>query len=1424
MKTKFYLLLTLICFLSGSQVFGQLNVSNFPPVTNGSPTWLVKNMLIGANSGIQVSNVQLSVGDSTLQVGYFDGSASNLNLPSGIVMTTGDISQAPGSGNIGDNASFSVSTFNNDVDLEAILAASGQSIQTNDAVVLEFDFVATRSSYAFNYVFASEEYEDYVCSSFNDVFGFFLSGPGISGPFSNSAVNVALIPGKPVPVSINTVNNGVSGTQGQDQNCAALDSAWVGNTIYYNSNVTDTTPTAIEFDGFTVPLKAVLNGLICGQTYHIKLAIADASDQILDSGVFLEKGSFTTNVFELGITSSNGQPINVDSAIVEGCDSVNLLVIRPDTTGFDTLPIFYSGAATLGVDYSSLPSQVIFTPGIDTLIFPISAILDGSTEGLEDLVITIPASTGTCLTDSSSVELNIFDGYNSFLSYTDESCGASNGSISVTTNATVTASLLWNDGSTDSIRTSLSAGNYTVTITDIAGCTQVLTASLNNITLDSISIAITNPILCNGDCSGAATVNVSGGVQPYSYLWDDLNNQVTASATGLCAGTYTVIVTDSIGCTIIDSISITEPTTLVTAITSTGVNCGATDGSACITVSGGVAPYNVTWNTGDTSLCLSNLASGSYFVTVTDANGCTSLDSTVVSGSSASLDSISVSLDTAILCNGLCNGAATAFVTGGVLPYTYAWNDPNNQTTASAVGLCAGSYTVVVTDSAGCTITGTISITEPLLLTADTASTAENCGNADGTACLTIAGGTFPYSITWSTGDTIACLTNLVAGVYTATVTDANGCSVVTSTQVQANAAACCPYEIVSNDTVCPGTTTCVWLSATQPVTNGIVGMNYCLSYDTAVVTPTGVANLGQVVYNALGQGNGEAVQINTAIPGQVFVTIYYNAGVPSGTFWQGAGDVICLEFLVDANAPNGLYNFSACEVEEAYELFEVGKCAIPDDLYVGSNSIVNGKVYYWNYDGVMNGPARPLIYDINNPSDHLITTINAVNGSGAWAHTDINGDFTWDANDGHQVILDRDIAGSFYDTTCTDVFAFINGADAYLAALINNFDMNNILDSNFNWVPNKYQMVAGDVNMNDKVRANDVTHIMSRSVRSICEFPQVWNYTFGNPANPLPDTTGGVVSKDWRFLPADDSLYAVPADWTVDANYPVYVSANANGGYWRDDVPSVPDTIDLFTPDTTQLCPSYDDRAFEAVLLGDLTGSWDPSNSVGTLVRASGSGIIHFDVFPIVGQVNNYNIEVSFEALSDRSSIDFRLDYNESNLTVQNVTPTIEASSASLITDWNDYANDKLYVSSYTMSGINTTDAVYNIEVITNGPISTQDLGTIFPMLNGEVVNADVTIHGTTGVKDTYTQAGYFNVFPNPTSGIVNIEYALATEGNVQLNVTNVLGQSVFAANLGNMNTLNMKTLDLSRFESGVYNIKLSSEKGEIVKKIILE
>jgi len=222
-----------------------------------TPQQLVQNFLAGP--GITISNIIYTGSDSA--IGFFDGTSTNLGLDSGIIIASGNIKNA-----IGPNQfEYKSSAFflPGDVDLDL---TTGQT--TFDAAVLEFDFVSDFGSVEFNYVFASEEFLEFVNSGVNDAFGFFISGPYINGAYSNSSENLAIIPGNNTTVSIDNVN---------------LDS----NPEYYTDNASGTT---IEYDGFTKKLTATAD-VMCGVTYHIKIVIADAGDDIYDSGVFLQASS-----------------------------------------------------------------------------------------------------------------------------------------------------------------------------------------------------------------------------------------------------------------------------------------------------------------------------------------------------------------------------------------------------------------------------------------------------------------------------------------------------------------------------------------------------------------------------------------------------------------------------------------------------------------------------------------------------------------------------------------------------------------------------------------------------------------------------------------------------------------------------------------------------------------------------------------------------------------------------------------------------------------------------------------------------------------------------------------------------------------------------------------------------------------------------
>ncbi|MCT4559871.1 MAG: choice-of-anchor L domain-containing protein, partial [Crocinitomicaceae bacterium] len=242
MKFRFYSAVTCLLLMISFTVNGQITVTN-----TQTPSQLVQNVLIG--TGIGVSNITLNgtaanANSVHTQIGYFEDGNSTFPIARGVVMSTGNISTLPGTAN-----QFSSSNGPSNMSDPDLVAISGVTI--NDAMILEFDFVATGDSMRFNYMFGSEEYPEFVGGTVNDAFGFFLSGPGISGPYSNNAINIALIPGTTTPVSINTVNQNT-------------------NQTYYTDNSPNFYGTSTQLDGYTVLLVAASN-LICGATYHIKL-------------------------------------------------------------------------------------------------------------------------------------------------------------------------------------------------------------------------------------------------------------------------------------------------------------------------------------------------------------------------------------------------------------------------------------------------------------------------------------------------------------------------------------------------------------------------------------------------------------------------------------------------------------------------------------------------------------------------------------------------------------------------------------------------------------------------------------------------------------------------------------------------------------------------------------------------------------------------------------------------------------------------------------------------------------------------------------------------------------------------------------------------------------------------------------------------
>ena len=388
------------------------------------------------------------------------------------------------------------------------------------------------------------------------------------------------------------------------------------------------------------------------------------------------------------------------------------------------------------------------------------------------------------------------------MSHTNASCG---GLCDGTATATVSGGTppylySWSNGSTTStVATSntvsalcASAVPLTVTITDANGCT------ISNsviITQPGVLIATATGVnvTCFGLCNGSATTSVVGGTPAYTYSWSGPAGYTAATAniSSLCPGLYTVTVTDANSCTSISSVTITEPLPLLANPVGTNVTCfGLCNGSATSTPTGGAAPYIYDWSPGapigDGTSTITSLCPNTYTILVTDANACTSSQTVTITQPSIINTGLSF---TNVSCNGACNGTATSSPSGGTPGYTFSWNTIPVQNTATATGLCPGTYTVTVTDANGCTKTGSVTITQPNVLTVSIAATTLACNGAcNATATATVLGGTPPFTIDWTPGapigDGTTTISSLCAGTYTVNITDANGCIATANTTI----------------------------------------------------------------------------------------------------------------------------------------------------------------------------------------------------------------------------------------------------------------------------------------------------------------------------------------------------------------------------------------------------------------------------------------------------------------------------------------------------------------------------------------------------------------------------------------------------------------------------------------------------------------
>ncbi|MBT6684759.1 MAG: T9SS type B sorting domain-containing protein, partial [Bacteroidetes bacterium] len=400
-----------------------------------------------------------------------------------------------------------------------------------------------------------------------------------------------------------------------------------------------------------------------------------------------------------------------------------------------------------------------------------------------DQISLLPAGSYICTVtdsnaciDSITVIITEPDSMNITVTISNVSCNAgSDGSININIlGGTSPYSYIWSNGQTIEDISNLSAGNYDITITDNNLC--VLTASFVIIEPLQALAGIYSQVnvACQGDSTGSIDLTITGGTLPYNYLWS--NGQTVEDINNLPTGIYNFTITDANACSYSDMVNISEPEfPLSLQIDTLNVDCyNDSTGSITLNVSGGTTPYQYLWSDGQTVSMISGIPVGNYFVTITDTNLCTIVDSITITGPDSALSSSLqiVNID----CYGDSTGAINLSVYGGTTPYSYLWS--NGETSQDISNIPAGNYSITITDRNLCLLIIDTIVSESLEIILSLNSTDVLCfGDSTGSIDLTVSGGSSPYSYLWTSGQTTEDISNLPANFYGVTVTDIFGCS-----------------------------------------------------------------------------------------------------------------------------------------------------------------------------------------------------------------------------------------------------------------------------------------------------------------------------------------------------------------------------------------------------------------------------------------------------------------------------------------------------------------------------------------------------------------------------------------------------------------------------------------------------------------------